>query len=62
MKKGYRIMSVAIIILLGYMSATDAIGRWFGLWGAKGLFNLLFICSLPLLIYLATDKNKIKTS
>lgn len=50
-----------MMAVLGYMSATDAIGRWFGLWEAKGLFNLFVVCCLPLLVYLATDKNKMKT-
>ena len=61
MKKVIRISSIVLLVVLSYMVITDAVGRWFGLWGIKDIFCLGFICLFPFLVYLAIDKNKIKT-
>lgn len=60
MKKITRIVSAILVVILGYMVATDAIGRWFGLWGSQYAFNLLYILSLPWLTYMVIDKEQLK--
>jgi len=61
MKKKLRILSIVAICVLGYMVATDAVGRWFGLWGYRYVFNFACLCLLPGLVYLSVDDSKIKS-
>ena len=58
MRKTIKITSVIIIILIGYMVATDAAGRWFGLWTLNTLLPVGYVAVLPFLVFLASDKNK----
>ena len=59
MKKVIRITAVVLLVILGYMVITDAIGRWFGLWKFREIFSLGYILLIPLLVYLAIDKKSI---
>ena len=59
MKKVIRITAIVLLIILGYMVITDAIGRWFGLWKIREIFSLGYILLFPLLVYLAIDKKSI---
>ena len=59
MRKIIRIASIAVICILGYMVATDALGRWFGLWEERYAFNLASFLLLPGLIHLAVRDSEI---
>ena len=54
-------MSIVAIILLGYMAATDAAGRWLGLWTLNRLLPVVYVAGLPALVHLAFGKNKPNT-
>lgn len=60
MKKTIQASAIIVIVLLGYMIATDAIGRWFGLWAWRPLLVVMFVALLPWLVFLAIDKDKLK--
>lgn len=61
MKKVIRIVAIILLVFLGYMVITDAVGRWFGWWNIREMFSLGYILLFPLLVYLAIDKDKIKS-
>lgn len=60
MKKITQVSAIVVIVLLGYMIATDAIGRWFGLWAWRPVLVVGFVAILPWLVFLAIDKDKLK--
>lgn len=52
MKRIVKLLAVVLMLLGGYMMATDAIGRWFGLVRYTYVFNIGYICALPALVAL----------
>ena len=60
MNRTVKIVSAILIAIFGYIMVTDAIGRWFGLWGSQYAFNLLYVLSLPCLTYMVIDKEQLK--